>query len=169
MLACMGFAIMRIMQYAINCLWILIVLGDLLFLIIFLYQREKAKARQAWPETVGKILKTQIKINEVTESSGLMEFAYALFNFQYQVSGSEFQGQFVISPEFRLLFQRDLLSRAIAKHPIGSSIRVKYNPEDPTEHITDYDTNSHHNILTGMIVWTFLLLLMIVVGSSMGG
>lgn len=97
----------------------------------------KAKAAAAWPSAAGKILSTEVVVDE----SGSMgedgtTWYNPVVNYSYDVAGTEFQGH-------RLRFgnphcsNRKKAEAAIAPYTVGSPVTVHYNPEKPSDAVLE--------------------------------
>jgi len=93
----------------------------------------KAKASETWPVVPGKVLSTEVRVEESNDNDGGSTTWYnPIVEYAYSVAGAEHQGR-------RLRFgnprsaSRKKADAAIAPYSAGATVPVRYNPEDPKE------------------------------------
>lgn len=97
----------------------------------------KAKAAQSWPVAVGRVLTSEVVVEERDDS---MQSGTTWYNpvvtYTYSVTGRELEGR-------RLRFGNPRMARrkkaeaAVAAYPPGSSTPVRYNPDKPEEAVLE--------------------------------
>lgn len=112
----------------------------------------KVTASQSWPQTVGTIRQAQTKWRRT--SKGGTKY-WAAFKFVYSVIGAEHEGEFKIE---NFLSTSGSAEASAAKHPEGSSINVRYNPQNPTEYVTEFE-----KAFQADVIWFVLLVVLLVV------
>jgi hypothetical protein len=90
-------------------------------------------ASRTWPEAVGKITEGNISLSHDSNDNSIYS---AQFTFTYHVLGSMLSGQ---SASRNLNGSWNYAKRSIADHPIGTTIRVRYNPEKPEEYFSEFE------------------------------
>jgi len=125
---------------------------DLVILFFMLRYVRRKNASQAWPETVGIISVGHISLNYDSNDNSIY---IANFAFTYKVPGSVLTGNFQIKNMMR---SQGFAARAIADHPVGTTLSVRYNPEKPQEYFTEFDNIS----VEFWIYFIFFFLLLII-------
>ncbi len=134
--------------------WIIVTVLGLFDLYLITTRTRKLNAKRVWPETVATI--SQGRIEEISNKEG-RTYRHALFTFTYHVSGAELHGRFSIGRIGILSLSK--AEKAIAEHPAGSHIPVRYDPERPHEYFTKFDDEDFSNYV--MRLWIYFALLMI--------
>ncbi len=143
-------------------IWMIVTALGVFDLYLIITRTRKLNAKRAWPETDGIISKG--RIDEINDNEGRTS-RFVLFTFTYQVSGAELQGRFSIGRIGILSLSK--AESAIAEHPVGSHIPVRYNPQRPHEYFTKYDESDISNYV--MRLWIYFALLMIPFSWTLSG
>lgn len=89
-------------------------------------------------QTTGKILHAQVGEGQSisTGASGhastLRVMYFPIVMYQYTVDGVEYEGNRYWDEKFQI-GQVEKIQQVIAKHPVGSSVTVHYNPNNPED------------------------------------
>ena len=93
----------------------------------------KAKAAESWPSTLGKVISSEVRVEESTDRHGGTTTWYnPVVSYSYSAGGRQLHGD-------RLRFgnprsgSRKKADEAVARYAVGSSPAVRYNPERPEE------------------------------------
>lgn len=93
----------------------------------------KAKASENWPSTLGKVISSEVRVEESRDRRGGTSTWYnPVVSYSYSAGGQKLHGD-------RLRFgnprsgSRRKADEAVARYPVGSSPAVRYNPERPEE------------------------------------
>lgn len=134
-------------------------LGALGVVLIVLYVRNKnkAKASLGWPSTQGRILSINIRVDEVDDESNRVRYIPEV-HFEYAVNGVTHQGKRIIygsEPDFG---SRDKAQDFLQKYPQGGLVTVFYNPENPGEAVL---TQGMRKMVASLIVGIILIVLMV--------
>ncbi len=111
--------------------------GTVLALVAFALQRMAAKARQ-WPVVQGKIVQSEVEEFRGKTDSGRpqtmyrsrISFAYRYDSIDYR-GGNQTMGTQVVSN------MQGFAKRAAAKYPVGKTVQVWVNPQNPSEATLD--------------------------------
>lgn len=101
----------------------------------YLYKRnqkstEYRKAAQSWPSTTGLVITSTIQ----SKRTGRSVSEYPVIIYQYSVHGREYQASTIKTGEQFLKVGGSIVSNAtIKRYPVGSTVTVFYNPENPGE------------------------------------
>jgi hypothetical protein len=114
-LICWGFGLFRLIQ-------------------AYFYYQQFNKARQDWPESLARV--TERKINQNLRQFGKTVPFWVEIKYSYAVIGSNINGLMVKRPR---LYSTDLLVKIFNEYPPGTTFLIRYNPEKPTMHITEFD------------------------------
>ncbi len=101
--------------------------------ILILCSILRKHASRAWPETVGRITSGKISTSHDSNDNSIY---IAQFTFTYNVLGSMLSGQ---SVSRNLNGTWNFAHRLIADHSVGTTIRVRYNPEKPEEYFSEFE------------------------------
>jgi hypothetical protein len=101
--------------------------------LLFIYFRNlvKVRASQAWPTIQGIVIQSWVRKSSSTDDDGSVSYSYyPEVHYQYQVMGTEYQGnQIAFGP--KVGGNRSRAEKKIAKYPVGSSLTVYYQPDNP--------------------------------------
>ncbi len=112
-----------------------LMLGAIGVVLIVLYIRNKQKgeASKSWPSTQGRIISTNIRVDE-SDDEDLPRVTYIPeVHFEYQFGDTVYQGKrisFGSEPSFG---SREKALNFLRQYPVGRVVAVFYNPEKPTE------------------------------------
>jgi len=137
-----------------------IALGALGAVLIILYFRnkQKAKASQTWPSVKGRIVSTNIRLEEIgDEDTSRMEYIPEV-HFEYEVDEMTFKGKrfsFGSEPSFG---SAEKARKFLQPYPDGQEVDLFYNPEDPGEAVL---SQGMRKMGASLIVGILLVVLMI--------
>lgn len=93
----------------------------------------KAKAAQAWPVAVGRVLSCEVVEEESRDREGATSTWYnPVVTYSYAAGGRELTGRRLRFGNYRSA-SRNKAEAALAPYPVGASPQVRYNPEKPEE------------------------------------
>ena len=108
----------------------------LIFLIIALRSRKKAKASQSWPTVPGTVTAASLQENREIDEDGSVSYTYEpVVQYRYAVMGHEYVGS-------KIAFGANTFGRAQAEqkvnaYPPGAAVTVHYNPDKPEEAVLE--------------------------------
>ena len=114
-----------------------IILSILLFVAlgIFLYRRSQQRiavkqAAQTWSSTMGTVVSSSVQ----TRHTGRSHSTFPVVVYQYEVNGKTYQSQMIKAGEqFMNIRVIGEAQTTVTRYPIGASVMVYYNPENPAE------------------------------------
>jgi hypothetical protein len=113
----------------------LVLVAFILFKLVQAYYYYQAfKVNYDWPETLGTVVEAKID-QKYPRIRGQIPF-WVEIKYFYTIVGSKYYGTLIIKP---YLPSTDILVRDFKAHPVGSTFLIRYNPEKPAVHITEYD------------------------------
>jgi hypothetical protein len=92
----------------------------------------RLRASRNWPETRGKVSESQV-LYKITENRRQHTIYYSVMEYSYQVLGTEYNGKVQIDNSSG---SAETAYKAAKAFPTGGSFSLRYNPENPQEHIT---------------------------------
>jgi hypothetical protein len=129
----------------------------LVLIVLYLRNKNKAKASMGWPSTQGRILSTNIRVDEVDDESNRVRYVPEV-HFEYTVNGVTHEGKRIIygsEPDFG---SRDKAQEFLQKYPQGALVTVFYNPENPGEAVL---SQGMRKMVASLVVGIILIVLMI--------
>jgi hypothetical protein len=101
----------------------------------------QVNASKNWDSAIGKVLMSQIEMRRVTGSHGAHNSPYPVVVYEYEVMGRRFQGT-------RISFGTEVggsiaAPRTLQKYPVGSTVTVFYNPQNPAEAVLEQSSRSN--------------------------
>lgn len=102
-----------------------------LYKVFRLYR--KISASRGWPETIATITQARAETSRPGQWGGNF---WASFGYSYLVSEARHEGNFKIED---LLGSEAYAKSAAARHPVGATFKLRYNPEKPEEAVTEFD------------------------------
>ena len=129
------------------------------FLWLALRARNKTRSVQDWPETVGKVLHSEVEMRRSRSgTSGYSTAYYPKVLYEYEVGGQRYQSQ-QISAGFQMgLGNQATVQNQVAQYPPGTSIRIYFNPNNPAQSILDKSANPATSIFSGIAVFIMVVL-----------
>jgi hypothetical protein len=134
---------------------LIIFLLGLIFVIVALVNRNKAKAAEVWPVTPGQILSCNIEKHISTDSDGDTTITYEpKLEYSYSIMGAPMQANRISYGAVRTNYKS--AQKLADRYPVGSQVSVHYNPEKPTEAVLE--TAAHGNTASLVIGIVFMLI-----------
>lgn len=103
-----------------------------------------------WPAVSGTIIGAEIR---VTPDSDQRSFYEAVVRYAYTVQGWRYEAS---QADMTLVSSsRDLAQAVIARYPVGSSVSVYYDPQEPQRALIDRSIRPHHLVgllLAGLVI-----------------
>jgi len=120
--------------------------------VIRINQKKTASAN--WPGTTGHVLSKDVSSSKNSSSSGYTYRADVTYN--YDAPGGPFQKKLFLGSKGVRTQAEKLLET------IGDTIQVRYNPEKPVEHISDFEKIMPAHIVTaiGALILAVVLLVL---------
>lgn len=118
--------------------------------VLSIYQRKKASA--GWPAVTGNVLSKQISTSRSSNSTSYRaEVTYGYATPSGQVEKKLFLGSKGLRDQAQKLLDA-----------VGETIQVRYNPEKPTEHISDHEKIMPAQVaaIIGSLVLAILLIVL---------
>jgi hypothetical protein len=106
----------------------------------------KITASQNWQVASGKVTEATTRY---TSGRGSNKHYLAEFKYSFSVVGSDFTGGFKMDS---FLGQASVAHKNVEEHSVGSSVTVRYNPENPKECVSEYDKVTSSDVLTSLIL-----------------
>lgn len=127
----------------------------------------KARHSKNWLSTTGKIISSELDAQTTADENGYETTTYiANVLFQYVVNESTFEGDCINFDYGIRTSNRDLEKSIVEQYPVGSQVKVYYDPEDPQQAVLEKRVN---NIFTTILVSAvFILIGVIVAAVSLG-
>jgi hypothetical protein len=120
------------------------VIGGLLLLWGVYRTRSRIKASQTWPETTGTVTSAEI----FTQHHRRGDTYIPDVKYSYSVLGSDFTGKIILDDQST----NDEALALIAPFQVGSALAVRYNPENPQEHVTKQDEITTRLYLVALVI-----------------
>lgn len=138
--------------------WFGLIIGIVCLFLGLYFAREsyifhvQIEASKTWPEVTGEVIET--KISMIPDNDGSVYY-YPIVIYHYIVSGAEYTCDYGLDREgFRDDAEGDLRS-----FPIGTEIKVSYNPNRPQDCITKHDAESFpFGAIIFILTGTFLVI-----------
>jgi hypothetical protein len=112
------------------------VVFGLIFIIISITARKRAKAAQTWPTTPGVVLSSHVDIHTSRDSDGDRNTTYKpVVAYRYEIMGLEYTGD-------RIAFGANTFSHKksyeiVGHYPVGQPLTVHYNPDKPQDAVLE--------------------------------
>jgi hypothetical protein len=108
-----------------------------LFAFIHFRAAGKAKASESWPAAQGRILSSQVVIEEREDREGGTTIWYnPVVTYSYTAGGGALQGKRIRFANMRQS-SRAKAEAVLAPYPEGGTVSVRYNPEKPAESVLE--------------------------------
>lgn len=122
-----------------NILALFIALAGLVTIVFVGYSIAKSTTAQHWPTTTGTVLDSRVVTVDYSGGSpGTRPVQRTEVRYSYQVNGKTFESE---NLNYRVSQiggeHRYYPPEAAVQYPVGASIRVSYNPVDPTNAVSD--------------------------------
>lgn len=129
----------------------------LIFLIVALRSRQKAKTSKGWPTAPGTVTAASLQEHRDIDEDGSVSYTYEpVVQYRYTVMGDEFVGS-------RIAFGANTFGRAQAEqkvnaYPPGAAVTVHYNPDKPEEAVLETQAAGGNVFLIVGIIFTLIAL-----------
>ena len=116
------------------------VVFGLVFIIISITSRKRAKAALTWPTIPGVVLASRVDIHTSTDSDGHRTTTYKpVVDYQYTIMGQEYRAS-------RIAFGSNTFSSKksesiIAMYPPNQAVTVHYNPDKPQDAVLETEVH----------------------------
>lgn len=122
-----------------NAIAIVAVFFGSIFVVFDGHSIAKSTAAQRWPTTAGVVLKSQVLWADYSAGRpGTHQVQRAEVRFRYEVNGKPFESENLSFVSGQIGGVRRFYPPEFAgKYPVGASIRVSYNPADPSDAAVD--------------------------------
>lgn len=125
---------------------------------------KKAGASAGWPTAQGTVTACQVVHKTETDSDGdSTDVYYAKPIYTYAVAGSPYTGDRVSFGGQNRFYVEKAAQAIVDKYPAGSTVQVRYNPENPKECALE----SKKPPMTAPIVLTIVGVIFMVVGAGL--
>lgn len=123
----------------------------------------QSRESQAWPETLGEVVASEVRSKSVMTSQQISRRVYRPnIVYRYAVAGQPYESSRLIHAE-RYFNGSQTWARNIAKRfPVGSQVRVYYDPAQPAYAVLDRKSAYTRGKLN-----TYLLLLIVPCGAAL--
>ena len=119
---------------------IISVVGILVFVaLVWVAKRVQKKSKlasavlqdsQSWPSTTGVIVKSRVEVRGGSTTTSVD----AKIVYEYEVGGQQYQGEQIrVDDRHRVLQVGGQAYEMVDRYPMGASVTVYYNPDDPAE------------------------------------
>lgn len=103
------------------------------FVYVGLRQRSTALESESWPSVEGKIVISEVVARSSGASGGYQRYYYPSVAYDYTIEERWYRGKQVTSGGEIGVSISWMAERALTRYPMGSLVRVYYNPEQPSE------------------------------------
>jgi hypothetical protein len=134
-------------------IFILIFLGGGGYMIYRSIQdRKKARASLTWPSVQGRVIESRVVESRSTDSDGDTTTTYRPYiKYEYQVIGTTFTSdKLAVGPAVSTSNYRKSEEK-VNRMPVGSTVTVYYNPDDPTDAVLEQRSNAKLLLILGII------------------
>ncbi len=88
------------------------------------------QSSQSWPSTTGTIVKSRVEVRGGSTTTSVD----AKIVYEYEVGGRQYQGEQIrVDDRHRVIQVGGQAYEMIDRYPMGASVTVYYNPDDPAE------------------------------------
>jgi hypothetical protein len=95
----------------------------------------KAKASETWPTTIGKIVSSEVRVEESRDDDGATWYN-PVVAYSYSAAGRTIEGSRIRFANMRRGSQRKA-EQVLASYQAGGPVTVRYNPEKPDEAVLE--------------------------------
>ncbi len=97
----------------------------------------RAQKSRSWPTASGTVLDLDMEAHQSRDEDGDIRTTYgATIQYKYLVDGQEFQGNRRTFSNVRTSSARNT-EKILERYPLGSSVDVFYNPDDPSSGVLE--------------------------------
>ena len=121
-------------------------------LIRFNKDKQKAASSQTWPSTSGRIVEARVTESTSTDSDGDRSTYYSpQIVYEYEVMGSPIRGDKIYVGLKSSSSNYKKAQEKVAQYPIGKTVSVFYNPDDPTDAVLERRAQTTTTLVLGII------------------
>jgi len=133
-------------------IFILVFLGGGIYLIYrSVKDKQKAKLSLSWPSTVGKVIESRVVESHSTSDGDTTTTYKPYVKYEYQVVGETFTSdKLSIGPAVSTSNYRKSQEK-VNRMPVGSTLTVFYNPDDPTDAVLEQRSNTTVMLILGIV------------------
>lgn len=119
--------------------FILVLAGVGVYMIVVsLRSRKKAESSQAWPHTLGQVVRAEVKRTSNTDDDGHISYTYhPEVEYTYEVAGQTYSSQRLMFGAIRAYNTTAKAQRTLARYPVGSQVTVYYDPAKPADSVLE--------------------------------
>lgn len=119
----------------------------------------QTQAVQDWMETQGRILHADVQARRSRSGTGYSTSYYPLVVYEYEVGGRRYQSQQIRAGHQVGLGFAGMVQNQVAKYPIGATVPVYFNPNDPSQAVLDKSGSMATSIFSGVALFIIIMLL----------
>lgn len=128
-----------------------IVVGILL-IVRSVKDKNKSQESQSWPSILGKVIESRVD----TSSTGGEEATVAMYKpyvkYEYAVGGVSYTGDKVKVGMTLSTSRVNPARELVARHPVGSEVRVFYNPANPDDSFLERQGSYTTTLVIGIVL-----------------
>lgn len=133
--------------------FLLIFIGVGIFLLLR-SRRDKEKAAQTlnWPSAAGKVLEARLIESTSTDADGDSSTMYRPHvQYEYEVVGARYTNDKINVGMVVSTSSTKKAQETLARFPVGSTVKVYYNPNDPADSVLEQKSSSNLTLILGII------------------
>ena len=130
----------------------------IVLIVLYFRNKNKAKASETWPQAEGRVVSTNIRVDEMDDEESSRIRYVPEVHFEYEIEGMTFEGKriaFGSDPSFGM---RKKAVEYLEQYPQDRVVTVFYNPENPGEGVLSQKMRS---MTAGLIVGIVMVIMMI--------
>lgn len=126
------------------------------------YTYSKASASSGWPSTQGEVVVSMVDKTTQTTNSNVKWIYQPILKYDYEIDGVAYSGDRIRFTSFSISHKKEhKAKREISAYPVGKSVQVFYNPQNPSDSVLETGVGSRVYMGFGVGI------LMLFVGSIM--
>ena len=126
--------------------------------VMFFRNKNKAKASEGWPQVEGRVVSTNIRVDEMDDEDSYRVSYIPEVHFEYHVEGLLFDGKRIAFGSEVSFGMRKKAEAFLTEYPVGSAVSVFYNPDNPKEAVLSQKMRS---MTAGLVVGIVLIVAMV--------
>jgi hypothetical protein len=121
-------------------------------LSVYARERKKATETKTWPSVTGKVVEAEVSEDVQVDSEGDRRRVFAPHVvYEYEVNGTPYRGDRIRAGIRSFIGSRRKVEQELALYPVGSPVRVYYNPANPAEAVLQPGTSSKAALVIGIV------------------
>lgn len=138
-----------------------------IFVIVALRARQKAKTSQSWPAAQGSIESATLREHSNADPEG-SSFTYyePIIQYRYMVMGQQYSGQKVGYGASKV--GRSQAQKIIDRYTPGASVQVYYNPQNPQEAVLETQASGSKIFLIVGVIFVVVTLVACCISAFLG-